>query len=292
MGRVTAKLTQEEVEMRCAEAANPTTPPERLASLLTIRLRERFDEVGVLLAANPNCPPEILMQLAPDYPEAFLTNPIVPLLPLERPDCVEMVFGAGRLRLLMYANLPTPFVRTWQQTPNPLIAEAARWHIAVVGEAAPNGGEWHEEIYEVLCDSSPFKPLYPDPMISLLRYLLSLDLAPSFLTRWAERNVRPGQYVRIPTYASAYKAVQRAECIAAWDKLECRVSRFCILATAPLSPAVLHTAADSRRFMERVAAALNPHLPSERRAKLAEDGNRLVRAAARSLRDAEITVTA
>lgn len=68
------------------EAANPNTPPERLAGLA----KSSGALVRSLVAKNPNTPTATLAQLINSYADEFAQNPVLPLLLLDQPN----FFGA------------------------------------------------------------------------------------------------------------------------------------------------------------------------------------------------------
>jgi len=65
------------------EARSPATPADRLVELTTYWPGY---QVRQLLVANPNLPQEQAITLAPLFPRAFLSNPVLPLWFMEDPN--------------------------------------------------------------------------------------------------------------------------------------------------------------------------------------------------------------
>src|SRR5690349_18244019 len=100
------------------EAANPTTSPERLRDLYesTGENAPWTQSLSDAILANPNVPPDLLWNPPPsrygraEYPlhcsvDAFLSNPVVPLLLLEMPEMPYRLRHDDLLRLLARAAL-------------------------------------------------------------------------------------------------------------------------------------------------------------------------------------------
>jgi hypothetical protein len=68
-----------------ALASDPLAPPERLEQLATSKRRS----IQQAVASNPNTPLETLLELLPGFSEAVVTNPVFPLLLLERPGLLD-----------------------------------------------------------------------------------------------------------------------------------------------------------------------------------------------------------
>ncbi len=106
-----------------ADAGNPATPPGQLRELAR---RGCAKEV----AANPNTPVDLLLKLAPRHFEAFLANPVLPLLLLEDPGfCLKISVTALR-RLLRNKQLPATFLQTLARHPDAEVRGAAKLHMA------------------------------------------------------------------------------------------------------------------------------------------------------------------
>ncbi len=129
-----------EIERARLDAADPSTPPERLEELFDgwdFR-RALRRELRAAIARNPNAPPSLLRQAFEQFPEALLENPVLPLLLLEDPDFMrklpEFVSGA----VLARADVPESLVVTFSQR-SPALADEARHHVLLAGET---GDEW------------------------------------------------------------------------------------------------------------------------------------------------------
>jgi hypothetical protein len=135
------------------DAADPATPPARLRRILDIADRNGAgDGLGTprralleTLAANPNCPPDVLARLTTLVPERALANPALPLAALEAPDFAQGV-EEERARELMRAAGTSPLVLALlaNDASRPWLAEEARLHVGLAGEAPPDG--WEDEV--------------------------------------------------------------------------------------------------------------------------------------------------
>ena len=76
------------------------------SELLVTLASSRDFVVKAKVASNPNTPPNILWKLAGEFPQEFLNNPILPLLPLEDPSCVLNQSFSTLLRLLNQNTVP------------------------------------------------------------------------------------------------------------------------------------------------------------------------------------------
>ncbi|HET8842085.1 MAG TPA: hypothetical protein VFN35_11495 [Ktedonobacteraceae bacterium] len=108
------------------EAGNPTLSPERLealstypylrgivasnpgapASLLERLARDPHDQIRQAVAGNPNTPWPLLVQLAWEFPRAFLSNPVGPFQIMAYPEQIntdEVFWNA----LLREASIPS-----------------------------------------------------------------------------------------------------------------------------------------------------------------------------------------
>jgi hypothetical protein len=151
-------------EMHTA-AADHHTPPEQLRGIYNAiqKTLPRFGRHGALeksrhgillaaLAANPNIPPELIFaDFPPPRPlplitflDAFLSNPIAPLLPLEHPEIVEQMLPLLPA-LLARASVPGIFVRIGLNSTTIGTRDAAENHILHAGELDP-----HSETCDIL----------------------------------------------------------------------------------------------------------------------------------------------
>jgi hypothetical protein len=174
------------------EAANPQTAPERLQELAQLPLLAPIvalnpaatapllrtlagsddTTIRAAVAAHPNAPLDLLLNLAGEFPAAFCTNPVLPLLLLEQPDLPARIESETLRRLLCYAGVPASILRWIAAHAAPPDAEAARLHIRLAGEA---GADWPEHAREALWKVQP--PSYSD----LLLELLGLGAVPAWL---------------------------------------------------------------------------------------------------------------
>src|SRR5215469_18458286 len=86
--------------LRLSVAANPSTPPdvlEQMSNATDLALVAR-------VAANPNTPTPVLLSLAEQFPEAFLANPVLPLLLIESPRLLEALSPQALFSLLRLAD--------------------------------------------------------------------------------------------------------------------------------------------------------------------------------------------
>ena len=65
-------------------AQDETTAPELLIELA----KNKDDRVRQAVAANPNTPSETLLSICFEFPGEVINNPIIPLLILEKPECL------------------------------------------------------------------------------------------------------------------------------------------------------------------------------------------------------------
>jgi hypothetical protein len=127
-----------------AEARDPTTPPERLRLLCQGAARE-MDVLQAALAANPNTPADLLIYLMSIVPaQVILTNPVLPLLPLEIPDLAHKIADRAAAALLRQAAAPPGIVALLTASRDRTTADAARLHVSLAAEAAPD--EWESEV--------------------------------------------------------------------------------------------------------------------------------------------------
>jgi hypothetical protein len=165
---VARRETQEERDAIARLApllTDPNAPPETLATIgqecLDRYMDVDFDPLALLagqvvlyhLMAHPNTPPELLMELVerqPVTPVAGLCrNPILPLLPLERPDFFSDLDEDNAASLLQWPDVPPIIPRLLRMHPDPLFAWEAESHIAISGEVEA-GRDWRAEVKERL----------------------------------------------------------------------------------------------------------------------------------------------
>jgi hypothetical protein len=148
------------------EARNPQTNPRRLWELAKMR-----GEVANAVAANPNTPTSTLLWLAGSCWEAFLINPVLPLLLLEDPGLPLRLPTPALLTLLRQDEPPPEFLRTLQRHDDPEVRDAARLHRRAGSKVTGNP-------LLARLESAKGSGL-------ALRELLSVGLVPPWLLRWA-----------------------------------------------------------------------------------------------------------
>jgi hypothetical protein len=151
------------------EVTDPTTSPERLsqifadiseiqADFVNIASRQGSRELIPQIVAHPNVPLRLLveggvmngMSLLAQFPEAFLKNPVAPLLPLEQPDFAERAGQMAILRLLALADIPPAYVAMARGHSDSLVCSAADCHIHTLGELDPDAPVWEAKTREWL----------------------------------------------------------------------------------------------------------------------------------------------
>jgi hypothetical protein len=146
------KLSRDDFAALLKEARDPLTSPERLQQLapLSYRPSPRSRRLADALGAHPNTPIDCLLSLMSLRPEALLRNPVLPLLPLERPDFPERLGNWTLTILLRFEDVPPFVLQEAKKSGNKKVRRAVRWHIAAVGEADPAGTEWEEQAIKAL----------------------------------------------------------------------------------------------------------------------------------------------
>lgn len=146
-------LSRDDFDALLKESRHPATAPlrlEQLSSLVGYQDSPRSKRLSKALAAHPNTPPDCLISLAAVCPEALLRNPVLPLLPLERPDFPEKLSNWTLTILLRFADVPPFVVQQGKKSGNKKVRRAVRWHIAAVGEADQTGMDWEEQAIKAL----------------------------------------------------------------------------------------------------------------------------------------------
>lgn len=121
-------------------ALTPNAHPEILKHLANIS--DRLTRQSV--AANPNTPIPILQQLATEFPEQVLANPILPLLFIENSNILEEIFPESYLeQIVLDPETPREILGMLVHNNNNYpIQEAAQMHVNWAGKI--NEG-WEEE---------------------------------------------------------------------------------------------------------------------------------------------------
>jgi len=168
------------------EAANESTPPQRLIELATVStdiaqlvannasapanlLRELSVSSDAAtrahVAANPNTPTEVLLELGSEFPEQLLGNPIFSLLFLENPNLVEQIPLTTLRSILRVESVPGFFlewaathadselklaVATNSQTPKTVLEKLIQSQNSLLVEALPSYINWAGELVHSL----------------------------------------------------------------------------------------------------------------------------------------------
>jgi hypothetical protein len=100
------------------EALDPATPPERLRALVrSLTNASGAEPCREAVARNPNAPLDVLFAVGASYPRAFLENPALPLLALEKPSFLGDALPALLEKLLSLAETPDWLVESARSAP-------------------------------------------------------------------------------------------------------------------------------------------------------------------------------
>jgi hypothetical protein len=146
------------------QAIDPATAAERLRQLAA---PENDPAVRAAVARNPNTPTETLIGLIIEFPEAFLANPVLPLLLVEHPDLTLRLPDVAQLALLRCATMPMALLRPLVdlpargrrslrfRQPRPFIPPSVQFiravaaqHILIAGEAPD--ATWPAEVQDLV----------------------------------------------------------------------------------------------------------------------------------------------
>jgi hypothetical protein len=254
-----AALKEERKRFRQLIAAcdHPNAFPEALRNLSEVTEKHYFGHLhnapeswkaAELLAAHPNTPLDVLKTWLPYTQEAFLTNPILPLLSLEAPEFFDNISYSEKMALLMRAETPLFLVRLFAASADEEVAQAAKQHIAIAGEA---GEHWRTELQA---------HLETLPLTDTSAYLVMAALG--LLPEWLAKRVAELPEPTIPPYVHKVSVPKREY----------------VLPESPLEPppdgwASLLKLSEA----ERTVQARNPFLPEEALLLLAEDKRESVR---------------
>lgn len=119
-------LTSEQVEVLWAVFDNYFFP---LGQAVGIRLKN-------VLASNPSLTPELAKHCFGRHAVALAENPVLPLLLMERPNLADSAPAETVLRLLRKPSAPVEMVRILSRHPQRQVAESARLHVSLYGEAS------------------------------------------------------------------------------------------------------------------------------------------------------------
>ncbi len=97
-----------------------------------------------VLARHPNISPTLLSELATQCPQEAAQNPSLPLILLEQPDFFAKIRRHFLHNWLRNESTPLIFLQGLCLHPDLAIADAARRHVLVAGEAESG---WHDDMY-------------------------------------------------------------------------------------------------------------------------------------------------
>ena len=157
---------------RLAEAENPATAPARLAELAEAPTTR---PVQAAVARNPNTPRATLLGLAGRFWEAFLENPVLPLLLLEDPGLPNRLPLRVLRALVRREEVPLYLLQTLARHTDREVREGAKHHVGMATSApeAPPSGEWRPALREVLNELPAQRGRLPE--------LIELGIVPDWL---------------------------------------------------------------------------------------------------------------
>lgn len=127
-------------------ASNPATSAHLLENLA----EDQDEEVRRAVASNPNTPWQVLMQLAWEFPQAFLSNPVAPLQIVAHPEQITLD-GQFWDHLLQEAIVPVVWWNWLRSHPASEVSQMVRLHVQYAGEAPhPFGIIGQEEANDLL----------------------------------------------------------------------------------------------------------------------------------------------
>jgi hypothetical protein len=273
-------------------AGDPATPPEQLAAIaehvfltadpdyerptsgadflrdtgrqgpLTALLdRKPPSLLTAALVSNPNTPQNHLLHFAADFPEAFLSNPVLMLLLLEHPDLFRHMDALRLLVFLSNASIPADLLGTIQSyAPEPIL-DAIRLHVNLRG-AAPAG--WQAEAQSEL-DLLPLPGI--DGQQSLIEHV-GLGTIPAWLLGRLDQS--PDDYIQEALHNPAAVLAAGWPPALAFEPNQATFDPATIgeadrdqrrQAAESSTPAVLRALADDEDPGVRARVALNPSTP-------------------------------
>jgi hypothetical protein len=112
------------MDMNLIDAKNPETPSEQLALLV----KTRDSKIKKAIAGNPNTPFDVLKKLAPKYPEAFISNPALPLYTLENANWPHRIQGKDYLSIVRAVmTLPDSILKQQEEIIKILCSRTDLW---------------------------------------------------------------------------------------------------------------------------------------------------------------------
>jgi hypothetical protein len=243
---------------RFEQASCHTTSPETLRTIIE-RTPEEEQQARTIAAVvgNPNTPLDILARYADDHIDAFCTNPILPLLPLEHPEFMSWLSPVSRSRILFQENPPPSLLSLLQKDRVPLVAEAASLHIGIAGEIDPANWEIEVRTYLYRFVLAPA----PGPERAILRELVEFDLAPAWAADFGPGDREEEDLIAPEIPASRRTIVRLLLGIDGPPRIPDQGSEDLRQAFDPETPlADLERLADHQDWSVRLAVAVNPSL--------------------------------
>ncbi len=136
-----ARLTElaQHMSLHPLLAANPATP-----TTLLQQLANTSDSlVRRAVALNPNTPVPVLCDLAAEFPEEFLHNPLLPVLNMTQPDFIKWLPLASWASLLRFSDLSPAWFRLIKNEKSYQRVHQESWkllqlHVSLADEASKN----------------------------------------------------------------------------------------------------------------------------------------------------------
>lgn len=245
-----------------AEARNPATPAGRLRELARVGCARE-------VAGNPNAPVDLLLKLAARQFEAFLANPVLPLLLLEDPGFFLKLSPASLRRLLRREQLPETLLASLLRHGDAEVRDCAALHVQQAKSAGDHGDAVRRGLAEVRADTAALPELF------------DLGLVPAWLSEplAGTANAELRDFV-----VAVLERGPEAE-IAALGKLYRRAGAALPRQGKPSRPDSALNAEEMRRLASggpwvRGVAARHPKTPPESLARLARDPVLAVRVSA------------
>jgi hypothetical protein len=265
-------------------ATHPETKPERLLNLYRHRDNSAESmEVVRAIARHPNLPPTLLYELMramPGVATDVIKNPALPLLLIEDPAFFSHAHPNTLLDILKKADIPEYVVQVLTHQRKKEVAQTAQLHIAVAGESGEN---WHQEMLTYLASLPTHsferaRILKEEPWEVRQELTHFTNLPVWFFSLWGG----------VPSKKRSIKTVFNIQANALTNPIGLMQGdayvHFVLLAH-PEQPQKSSITACSLEWELRLAAAIHHHAEETTILELAQDGNRLVRAAARERLD-------
>lgn len=234
------------------------------------------------VAAHPNAPRHILAEALTHYPDAFCRNPSAPLLVLEDPSALNAVTANDLRGVLCRADVPTSLLHSLYgafRKSGTWLAEEIAMHVGVAGEAPE--GKWQAEVREWMHRAATnLNATQQDE----LRLLVAHGYAPGELLSPGAPSVskpdKVNEIIRRAHFGALVGTTPLFRLLVGSNPELTTLDETLLMLTVRCEPP----------WVARLGAALNPNLhrtPVDKmrlkiRFRPLEDGNRLVRAAARA----------